>query len=152
MIIRNTLLLVSVLFLTSCATNKKSEAERWHSSDSKKIERTQSLYSCGKFYKVVAGQRKEQDEKDRYLKFSELAGKLAENLTPVDKILSNKEHSQLYRRYDFQAHLEITEWIKNIGNDKTGELFNDLTISCLKTIQREELFFATDGLNERIKK
>ncbi len=148
--IRFTLLLLAILFLSSCAVNGKSKADRWHSLDSKMIDRTQELYKCGKFYKAVASQRKKQVEKDRYIKFSLLAQKLAVNLTPIDGEISLKERSRLDRSYDFDAHFEVTKLIKEIEKNPKGNLFRNTTTECLSTIKREELFASVDKLNDKI--
>lgn len=149
---KKVILMIGSLLLASCATTKVPDAVMWKSTNQADIKRAQDLYSCAKFYQVVAAQRDNKEEKDNYYNYSKLARRLAAKITPIDSEISPEDRDKLDRRYDFSAHREVEKWVKLIGENPNGPEFSDLVTSCLKKIQQEEFIYEVEALHPKLVK
>ncbi len=113
--------------------------------------RIERLYSCGHFFNVVGKQRKKQEEKDRYNSLFISSKNLADSLIKKHQKDLGGKHKKLVKKYSKLGAKKSIDMVKEIGNDKTGKKFGEITIDCYKNHQREDLVSTVGTLNDNSK-
>ena len=141
-------LLCSVSMLASCSSILGKKKSGWLSDDTAKIDRTKELFACSRFFNIVASQRP-QDAK-KYNDLAKQSKDYAYIVMPSYTEGSNEIKSELSKKYTNYGKYKSHSWVKEIGTDKTGQRFPEITKNCYKTVQRESLFNTVDDLSDKL--
>lgn len=143
-------ILLFLFILASCSSSQQTKKQGgWLSDNEPKINRTKELFACSKFFKMVASQR--PSDRVQYEELSKQAESFAFEIMPAYKEGDSSIKSELTLKYNRYGNLKSIEWVKLIGNDKSGELFPKITKDCYKTLKREEFVETVNDLHEKLK-
>lgn len=113
------------------------------------LNRAKNLYSCGSYFRIVGMKRTRPDEVQRYEKLSDEAKQLADMLiSKADGNPENKDIKLSKKYYKYGAEQAI-EMVKEIGRDRTGTKFNEITVSCYQAVEKEKLVGVIKTINNR---
>lgn len=146
----------AVLLISSCKTmdpQRQLEKEGSLASyNTAYLNRAKNLYSCGSYFRIVGMKRIKPDEVQRYEKLSGEAKQLADILiSKADGNPKNKDIELSKKYYKYGAKQSI-EMVKEIGRDRTGTKFNEITVSCYQAVEKEKLVSVIKTLNNRLNK
>ena len=99
------------------------------------IERAEKMFACQEYFRVAGNQRTIEEEKKRYKKFSKKSEKYGKKL--LKKAGIKGKINEL--NYKATGRDQNIIWIKEIGKDSSGERLNEVTLSCVKSVQSEDL-------------
>jgi hypothetical protein len=100
-------------------------------------DRAKRLYACSNYFHIVSTQRKKQDEIKRYKALALSTKILGERL--LNKFNVSQPLSDITSEYEQIGNDEAIKMVKEIGLDKTNKKFSQITISCYKDFQKEDL-------------
>ena len=143
-------ILFALLLIIGCSASQKTKRQSgWLSDNEPMIARTKQLIACSKFFSIVDSQRTK--EREKYSDLASQAEKLAYEIMPAYKEGNDVVKSELTGKYNRHGNYTATEWVKSIGNDKTGDSFPKITQNCYETLKLEDLIETVDDLNKKIK-
>ncbi len=156
MIKKITIFIFALFLATSCKTmdpkiqlEKQGDLDRYNSVY---LDRAKNLYSCGSFFRIVGKKRTKIDEVQRYEKVSIEAKQLADILVAKadgNPQIKDIELSKKYYKYGAEQSIEM---VKEIGKDRTGKKFKEITVSCYQSVEKEKLVSDIKILNNRLNK
>ena len=148
-------LTILVLLLSGCKTTdpltKLQKENKLSNYDVKLLKRAEELYSCGNFFKIVAKQRFISEEIKRYNKLSDSAKAIADNLVAKADGDTNNKDIELAKSFYNKGTISAIDMVKEIGRDRTGNKFNELTISCYSNLKKEEALDTVSALSKQLK-
>ena len=112
-------------------------------------KRISRLYTCGKFFNIVGGQRKDAVEKQRYQELSKSSIELANNLIDKHQNELKGKYKKLKKKYNRSGGKAAIQLVKNIGNSPSVNLFGQYVEECYTYHEEESLANTVDELSEK---